>query len=102
MNLLIVDDHAINRKLLRMQLEREGHRVLEAKQGIEALEILDRESVDGVVSDILMPGMDGHEVCRQLKAQETTQNTPIIFVTGKADGDAAPPPSRKPPCSSRA
>src|SRR5688572_33440712 len=64
MNLLIVDDHPINCKLLRMQLEVAGHRVLVATKGVEALEILDRESVDGVVSDILMPGKNGRASCR--------------------------------------
>ena len=63
MKLLIVDDHDLNLKLLRAQLEGEGHAVLEASDGVEALEVLDRETVDGVISDILMPRMDGYRLC---------------------------------------
>ena len=55
MNLLIVDDNSTNRKLLRVTLEAEGHTTLEAADGVEALQILARETVDAVISDILMP-----------------------------------------------
>ena len=62
MNLLIVDDHPTNLRLLRAQLESEGHAVFEAHDGVDALAMLERQPVDAVISDILMPRMDGY--CR--------------------------------------
>ena len=58
MKVLIVDDQATNRKLLRAQLEAEGLGVLDATDGVEALAVLEREHVDAVITDILMPRMD--------------------------------------------
>jgi len=57
MRILIVDDIATNRKLLRVTLEAEGHTTLEAADGVAALHLLDREMVDAIISDILMPNM---------------------------------------------
>jgi len=70
MNLLIVDDYPNNRKLLRAALEAEGHRVAEASDGVEALEVLGREGVDAVISDILMPRMDGFRLCHKIRTGE--------------------------------
>ena len=86
MNLLIVDDHAINRKLLRAQLEAEGHGVLEAADGVEALEVLEREkSLEGVVSDILMPNMDGFRLCLEIRKNPTFAELPFIVYTSTYD-----------------
>ena len=60
MNILVVDDSETNRKLLRVNLETEGHTILEAADGLEALATLEREKVDAIISDILMPNMDGY------------------------------------------
>jgi PAS domain S-box-containing protein/diguanylate cyclase (GGDEF)-like protein len=81
MRLLIVDDSSTNLKLLRAQLEAEGHGVLEAANGVEALKILDRESVDGVVSDILMPGMDGFRLCLEIRKKKAFSRLPFVFYT---------------------
>ena len=59
MNFLIVDDYPGNRKVLRSTREAEGQRVVEAANGVAALEALGHEPVDAVISDTLMPGMDG-------------------------------------------
>jgi CheY-like chemotaxis protein len=67
MNILIVDDLAVNRRLLRAQLEGEGFMVVEAADGIEAMEVLARESLDAVISDILMPRMDGYRLCHEVR-----------------------------------
>ena len=67
MNILTVDDNATNRKLLRVTLEAEGHTTLEAADGVEALQILNREKVDAIISDILMPNMDGFRFCHELR-----------------------------------
>jgi CheY-like chemotaxis protein len=67
MNILIVDDLATNRKLLRAQLESEGFVVVEAADGVEALQVLAREPLDSVISDILMPRMDGYRLCCEVR-----------------------------------
>ena len=81
MNILIVDDIATNRKLLRVTLEAEGHNTLEAADGVEALQILARETVDAVISDILMPNMDGFRLCHALRKSERLHALPFIIYT---------------------
>jgi signal transduction histidine kinase len=81
MNLLIVDDIATNRKLLRVTLEAEGHTTLEAADGVEALQILVRETVDAVISDILMPNMDGFRLCHEIRKSERLHALPFIIYT---------------------
>jgi diguanylate cyclase (GGDEF)-like protein/PAS domain S-box-containing protein len=81
MKLLIVDDHEINLKLLRAQLEAEGHTVLQASDGVEALAELERASCDGVISDILMPRMDGYRLCMEIRARPTLAGLPFVLYT---------------------
>jgi signal transduction histidine kinase len=81
MNILIVDDIATNRKLLRVTLEAEGHIALEAADGVEALQILARETVDAVISDILMPNMDGFRLCQEIRKSERFHALPFIIYT---------------------
>ena len=81
MNLLIVDDIATRRKLLRITLEAEGHNTLEAADGVEALQILARETVDAVISDILMPNMDGFRLCHEIRKSERFHALPFIIYT---------------------
>lgn len=88
MKLVIVDDIATNRKLLRVTLEAEGHTTLEAADGMEALEILAREQVDGVVSDILMPRMDGYRLCHEIRADKRLRDLPIVIYTSTYTAEA--------------
>lgn len=81
MNLLIVDDGAAVRKLLRKALELAGHQVHEAGDGVEALDILQRGPVDAIISDILMPRMDGYRLCHELRRSERFRTLPFIFHT---------------------
>ena len=81
MNVLIVDDIPSNQKLLRAVLEADSHHVLEAADGLEALEIMDREKVDVVISDILMPRMDGYRLCYEVRAKKQFSGLPFIFYT---------------------
>ena len=81
MTLLIADDIAINRKLLRVMLEAEGHTALEASDGLEALQILSHEKVDAVISDILMPHMDGYRLCHEIRTHEHLRALPIVIYT---------------------
>ena len=78
--ILIVDDDPPNVRLLETFLSK-YHTVLGAYSGEEALQILKSEHVDLVVLDIMMPGMDGYEVCRRIKADESTKFIPVIIVT---------------------
>jgi two-component system cell cycle response regulator len=78
---LVVDDNIANVKLLESRLRAEYFEVLTAGGGAEALEICNSEGVDVVLLDVMMPGMDGFEVCRRLKANPRTQPIPVIMVT---------------------
>ncbi len=79
--ILVVDDHPINRQLLLTLLGYSGHRLLEAGNGAEALELVRVACPDLVISDILMPTMDGYEFVRQLRADPAIAHTSIIFYT---------------------
>jgi PAS domain S-box-containing protein len=81
MNILVVDDHATNRKLLRAQLEAERFVVVEAANGVEGLTVLKRESIDAIISDILMPRMDGFRFCYEVRTNEYLRHLPFICYT---------------------
>ena len=89
MNLLIVDDDSTSLKLLRAQLEAEGHAVFEAHDGVDALALLERQRVDAVISDILMPRMDGYRLCYEIREHARLYDLPIIIYTSTytAPGD---------------
>jgi PAS domain S-box-containing protein len=78
---LVVDDHSINRELLVTLLNYQGHRLLEAADGEEGLAKMRSEQPDLVISDILMPTMDGYEFVRQLRADPALASTRVIFYT---------------------
>lgn len=82
--LLVVDDQPINIQLL-VQAFAEDYQVFMATSGEQALAVCQSNPPDLVLLDVLMPGMDGFAVCRQLKAQEATSHIPIIFVTARPD-----------------
>jgi diguanylate cyclase (GGDEF)-like protein/PAS domain S-box-containing protein len=79
--ILIVDDHVLNREFLITLLGYGGHRLLDAANGVEALAIVHKEKPDLVISDILMPNMDGYEFVTQLHASPETADLPVIFYT---------------------
>ncbi|ODR98684.1 diguanylate cyclase response regulator [Methyloceanibacter methanicus] len=78
---LIVDDMLANLKLLEARLVAEYFEVRTASNGAEALELCDRDLPDVILLDVMMPGMDGFEVCRRLKADLRTQHIPVVMVT---------------------
>jgi two-component system, chemotaxis family, chemotaxis protein CheY len=81
---LIVDDSSVMRKIVARALQQGGlslGQILEAGNGSEALEILRREKVDLVLSDINMPVMDGLEFVRQLRSVENAQGVPVVMIT---------------------
>jgi DNA-binding response OmpR family regulator len=80
--ILLVDDEDSVQKLLAYPLEREGFRVVQARDGQEALERFAAERIDLVVLDLMLPKLDGLEVCKQLRA---TSTVPIIMLTARDD-----------------
>jgi two-component system cell cycle response regulator len=78
---LVVDDVDANVKLLEARLTAEYFEVRPARSGPEALHICARERADVILLDVMMPGMDGFEVCRRLKSEPRTQHIPVIMVT---------------------
>jgi len=80
--ILLVDDEPAVQQPLSFALERDGHRVVQARDGQEALEQFAKEHVDLVVLDIMLPKLDGLEVCRRLRA---ASSVPIIMLTARDD-----------------
>jgi DNA-binding response OmpR family regulator len=83
--ILIVDDNETNRDILRTRLGRQGHELIEAADGEEAVAAARQHHPDLILLDVMMPKVDGIEACRQLKADADLPFTPIILVTAKAD-----------------
>ncbi|HHP7244474.1 MAG TPA: response regulator [Elainellaceae cyanobacterium] len=83
--ILVVDDHPSSRMTAVALLSVEGYEVIEADSGSNALEFVSDINPDLVLLDVMMPGMDGFEVCRCLKQDEQTRFIPIIFVTALND-----------------
>lgn len=81
---LVVDDDAVIRDLLRVNLELEGYDVVAAADGATALEQIAAAHPDLVLLDVMMPGVDGWEVASRLKADEATAPIPIVFLTARA------------------
>jgi len=80
-NVLVVDDEADVLQLARIVLESEGYRVLTASSGEEALSVLSQSKPDLVLLDVVMPGLSGLDVCRQLKRDKETRGIPVIMFT---------------------
>jgi type II secretory ATPase GspE/PulE/Tfp pilus assembly ATPase PilB-like protein/ActR/RegA family two-component response regulator len=84
---LLVDDEDTLRRVMKDLLEREGYRVAEARDGVEALDEVDRRAPDIIVLDLNLPGMDGYTVLSKLRSRPTTRTVPIIVLTAKGDED---------------
>lgn len=83
--ILVVDDETHIVELVRFNLEKEGFEVVAAHHGLEALQLVDDEQPDLVVLDIMIPYLDGLEVCKRLRQDERYHNLPIIMLTAKGD-----------------
>ena len=81
MNILIADDDANSRKLLSTVLEAEGMTVRAANDGMDALALLEQSMADALISDLLMPRMDGYRLCRELRASTKYRDLPVIIYT---------------------
>lgn len=85
--ILIVDDNPANIQLLGNNLRQEGVNISIATDGKRAIKITEKKMPDLILLDIMMPGMDGFEVCTILKSQENTRDIPIIFLTAKVGSE---------------
>jgi CheY-like chemotaxis protein len=81
---LLVDDERAIRTICRVNLEGDGIAVVEAQDGVEALEQVRREQPSLVLLDVMMPGVDGWKVAEQLAADEDTRDIPIVFLSARA------------------
>lgn len=84
-HILVVDDEEDIQELVRYNLEREGYRVTCAGSGEKAVEIAGRDAVDMIVLDLMLPGIDGLEVTRTLKAKPATAAIPILMLSAKGE-----------------
>lgn len=87
-SVLVVDDEPMARSMLRLILVRAGFEVREAEDGKAALSEVDRSLPDLMILDIMMPGIDGFEVCERLRADESTNRLPIIMLSAKTDSES--------------
>ncbi len=81
MNVLIADDNNSSCRLLRAVLETEGYEVIVAADGHEALKLLERNPVDAIISDLLMPNLDGYRLCREIRQDRRWRDIPFICYT---------------------
>ena len=84
---LVVDDDRSALDILTRLLEKEGFTPLSADSGPRALELLATQTVDVILLDVMMPEMDGFQVCAELRAQDNTRDIPVILITAKDDMD---------------
>lgn len=85
--ILVVDDTTININIL-VDLLNDSYDILASTNGKNALELLSNEKVDLILLDVMMPDIDGFEVCKKIKTNTKTKNIPIIFITAKTDEDS--------------
>ncbi|MBN2200576.1 response regulator [bacterium] len=87
--ILIIENNAVFRKTLRMRLESNGYETVDAESGLEGLNAVRRENPDLVITDIMLPGLDGHKVCRMIKFDRKLSRIPVIVLTSRdLDQDA--------------
>src|SRR5579863_5749390 len=85
--LLIVDDISDNRTILKRRFERRGFEVTEAESGLVAIDLIERNPFDLVLLDVMMPGIDGMETLKRIRAQKSASALPVITVTAKSESD---------------
>ena len=86
--ILIVDDEIGARTLIGIMLDRGGFEVLKAGDASEALSMLDEATPDLVILDVMMPGMDGIELCKTLRERGSTANLPILILSARGDSES--------------
>ena len=82
---LVIEDEPDILEVIQYNIEREGHKVIACRNGEQGLSRIRTDNPDLVILDLMLPGMDGTEVCRQVKADPVTRGIPIIMVTAKSE-----------------
>ena len=85
---LVVDDEEMTRKLLRLMLERDGFTIIEAEDGLKALELIKAEMPDVVILDVMMPNLDGFSTCQELRSRPETAKLPVIMLSARTQVEA--------------
>lgn len=85
--ILIVDDISDNRTILTRRFQRRGFDVVEAETGLAAIDLIERNSFDLVLLDVMMPGIDGIETLKRIRAQKSASALPVIMVTAKSESE---------------
>ncbi|MFH2084482.1 MAG: response regulator [Candidatus Omnitrophota bacterium] len=85
--ILVVDDDSKIQMVIRIMLQKKGYDVRCASSGIEAFQEIPEYRPDLILLDVMMPGMDGYEVCRKLKSSESTKDLPVIMLTALGMGE---------------
>ena len=83
--ILLVEDELDILELVEYNLDNAGYTVLRAVDGLEALQMIQKERPDLILLDLMLPGMDGKEVCRRIKQDESLKTIPIVMLTARAD-----------------
>ena len=81
--ILIIEDNPAFLKIMKMRLEANRYEVLCAEEGLQGLNMARNEKPDLIISDIMLPKMDGHKICRFLKFDQTMQHIPVIMLTSR-------------------
>lgn len=87
-HILVVDDEIGALTLIGIMLERGGFNVVKAKDADAALAVLDQNTPDMIILDVMMPGMDGIELCSVIRTREETRHTPVLILSARGDADS--------------
>ena len=82
--ILVIDDDDLVSRTLQRALKMYGHQVMTANSGIEGLQLARRHKPELFILDIMMPGVDGYQVCRQIRGDPLLKDLPVLFLTAKA------------------
>jgi len=83
--ILVVEDEKSIAKLIKFNLEKDGFETIITRSGEDAIEILERHEIDLILLDIMLPGMNGLEVCKEIKQMKRAKNVPVIMLTAKSE-----------------
>lgn len=83
--ILIIEDEKNIARLIKFNLEKAGYRCVTASSGEKAMDVLSKQQVDLIVLDIMLPGMDGFEICRSIKQKDSLKNISIVMLTAKGE-----------------
>ncbi len=92
--ILVADDSPNIREILKLSLETDGYTVVLAEDGDQALAMVEQEKPDLVIMDIMMPRVNGFQVCRRLKGDRATHDLPVIMLTAKSGWAGSAGPAR--------